>query len=363
MKKAVIIFSFVFIVLTAAFFTGKTYAAGDGEYPSLIVNDEKWYKDAGYPLIERNGDKYVPAELFTMFDYITLTYPDDGNLLLENTLTQDYISVLFNSNAAAVNGEVVENIGVFRNSGVFYIKAESTADALGISYENYVIDDVSGIRFFDENRIFTLSELLKSYTVSDDGNTSSDTQNEADGEENSIKRIFVFCSTEENSDAFFAARDSLENYGIEYTYLVSENTSSDFILKLMAEGGYCLAMPNYSEEESKAETADTIAAYFDSLNSKLKVLTGKNIRYTMTTGDDELDSLLLERGYCAIKPDFDVNGASYPDGIIEEIKMIFTERDYVTLYLGDCWNSERISLLLSEMQNENTDVEIVNFCK
>ncbi len=355
MKKITVLFA-AFIVLTSALLVGRICAAGEDETPTIIVNDEKWYKDAVYPMIERNGDNYVPADLFTMFDYVTLTYPNDGNFMLVNNLTQSYVSVLFDANAAAVNGEVVDNIGVFRNSGVFYMKAESTADALGISYEYYKTDeDESGIRFFDENRIFTLAELLKSYAASSVENTSSE------AETSSVKRIYVFCSTAENSDAFFSARESLDAYDVEYTYLVSAETSDELVMKLMAEGGYFLAMPNYSVGEDNTETADSIAAYFDSLNSELIKLTGKNIRYTMTTGDDELDSLLLDRGYFAVKPDFEVNGASYPDGIIEEIAGIFTQRDYVTLYLEDCWNSERISILLSEMRDERDDIAIVNF--
>lgn len=39
-------------------------------------------------------------------------------------------------------------------------------------------------------------------------------------------------------------------------------------------------------------------------------------------GDDELDAWLLERGYYALKPDYTVNGASYPDGIVEEMRTL-----------------------------------------
>ena len=56
----------------------SAYAAGEKELPTIIVNDEKWYKDTVSPLIVRDGKNYVPAEVFTMLDYISLTYPNDG---------------------------------------------------------------------------------------------------------------------------------------------------------------------------------------------------------------------------------------------------------------------------------------------
>lgn len=44
-----------------------------------------------------------------------------------NTVTRNYISVLFMERAAAMNGEIIENIDVFRDAGVFYLDAEETA--------------------------------------------------------------------------------------------------------------------------------------------------------------------------------------------------------------------------------------------
>ena len=84
------------------------------------------------PLIVRDGKNYVPAEVFTMLDYISLTYPSDGNLFLMNTVSRNYISVLFMERAAAMNGEIIENIDVFRDAGEYYLDAEETAQALGI---------------------------------------------------------------------------------------------------------------------------------------------------------------------------------------------------------------------------------------
>lgn len=340
----------VTVVLTLL--VASAYAAGEKELPTIIVNDEKWYKDTVSPLIVRDGKNYVPAEVFTMLDYISLTYPNDGNLFLMNTVSRNYISVLFMERAAAMNGEIIENIDVFRDAGVFYLDAEETAQALGISYEYYEKGAGKvGIRFYDENMIFSLTELLRSYTESEQNTTNdSPEQNTADNTA-TVKKIYLFCSTPDDSDAYFPARGNLDYYGLDYTYFVSEETSDERIIELAADGGYCLALPEFNSEESKTDTADIIAAYLDSLNTRLKKLTGKVTRYTLTTGDDELDAWLLENGYYALKPDYIVNGASYPDGIVEEIRTLLEERDYVTIFLEDCWNSERMAVLLSEMKS------------
>ena len=340
------------VMVVLAVLVTSAYAAGEKELPTIIVNDEKWYKDTVSPLIVRDGKNYVPAEVFTMLDYISLTYPNDGNLFLMNTVTRNYISVLFMERAAAMNGEIIENIDVFRDAGVFYLDAEETAQALGISYEYYEKGEGKvGIRFYDENMIFSLTELLRSYTESEQSTTNaSPEQNTADNTA-TVKKIYLFCSTPDDSEAYFPARGNLDYYGLDYTYFASEAASDERIIELAADGGYCLALPEFNAEESKTDTADIIAAYLDSLNTRLKKLTGKVTRYTLTTGDDELDAWLLERGYYALKPDYTVNGASYPDGIVEEMRTLLEERDYVTIFLEDCWNSERMAVLLSEMQS------------
>ena len=339
----------------------SAYAAGEKELPTIIVNDEKWYKDTVSPLIVRDGKNYVPAEVFTMLDYISLTYPNDGNLFLMNTVTRNYISVLFMERAAAVNGEVIEDIDVFRDAGVFYLDADETARALGISYEYYDKGDGEvGVRFYDENMIFSLSELLRSYTESEQNTTNNSPAQNTTDNTTTVKKIYLFCSTPDDSDAYFPARGNLDYYGLDYTYFVSENASDERIIELAADGGYCLALPEYNAEESNTDTADIIAAYLDSLNARLKKLTGRVTRYTLTTGDDELDTLLLERGYYAIKPDYTVNGASYPDGMVEEIRTLLEERDFVTVFLEDCWNSERMAVLLSEVQSGESGIQTAN---
>lgn len=54
--------------------------------PTLYHNDDVWYKDNGAPLIKKNGQYYIPIDILTMFDTVTLeTHPQDNLLLYADT--------------------------------------------------------------------------------------------------------------------------------------------------------------------------------------------------------------------------------------------------------------------------------------
>ena len=344
------------LLVLIVIFPSDTFGAEEArKMPSVIVNEDEWYKDAVSPMILRDGEYYVPAEVFTMFGSIAMKNVSDDNLLITNSETGQYMSILFMAQAAAVNGEVLEGIGVFRDNGVYYLEAEVTADALGVSYEYYTSTegDVT-FRLYDENRIFSLEELEKIYSgiEEESGNVllpEEETDADVIGEES--KNIYVLCSTPEDSDSYFPARDNLEYYGVDYTMLLRGDESDERILSALVLGEYGLSLPEYSEHENLADTADEICLMLDSTNAKIKELTGRMSRLTLTTGDDNLDALLLDRGYFALKPDYTVNGASYPNGMIEDIKSVLESSASVTVYLEDCWNSEQMAILLSELED------------
>ena len=171
--KKNILCGFLLIVLILIFPSDTFGAEEETELPSVIVNEDEWYKDTVSPMIMREGKYYVPAEAFAMFGSISMKNASDDNLLITNSETGKYVSVLFMAQAAAVNGEVVEGIGVFRDSGVYYIEAEAAADALGVSYEYYTSEEGKvTLRLYDENRIFSLEELVKIYSGTADESES-----------------------------------------------------------------------------------------------------------------------------------------------------------------------------------------------
>ena len=89
--------------------------AAETDIPSLFCNNEAWYKDGVAPLVMRDGIAYVPAELFELFDSVSVSSPNDNNLLIHNLLDGRYISILFTERRAAVNGTIYENINTFRD--------------------------------------------------------------------------------------------------------------------------------------------------------------------------------------------------------------------------------------------------------
>ncbi len=72
-----------------------------------------------------------------MFDSVTVTVPREDNLLIQNTATGWYLSVLFRDQTAAENGRILENVGVFRDSGMYYVEAVLACRAVGLETELY----------------------------------------------------------------------------------------------------------------------------------------------------------------------------------------------------------------------------------
>lgn len=347
------------MLFSSAVMLSSVSAAENGNVPSIIVNDEKWYKDAVSPLIMRDGKTYVPAQVFTMLDGITVTEVSENGLLIANAETKEYVSILFSERAAAVNGEIIENIGVFRDSGVLYVEAEMTAAALGVNYEYYSVGEENGMYFHDGSSITTLGDMLRSYTEQTDENEDSTVVGEES--EDSVRHIYVFCSTpEDDSEIYFPARGNLDYYGVGYTYLVDDTVSDDALISLAADGGYCLKMPEIGEKSSVEDEADVVSAFLDSVNTRLKRLSLKKTRYLVADCDEEMTALLCERGYIVLRPDFTVNGASYPDAMIKEIENALDSVGYASVYLEDCWNSERMAILLAELIENDETIKTIN---
>ncbi len=328
------------LICTAAVFAlpSDTKAAAE-EIPSLFCNDEEWYKDTVSPLIMRDGVYYIPADLFSMFDYISVTYPNDNNLLIHNTKSGGYISVLFSEQSAAVSGEIHDSVGIFRDDGVYYVDAELVCGAVGLEYEYYTAENGNvSLRVTDENRIFTLEELIGTYFPENE-DIYEDIYIDEEEEEDIVKRIYLLCSSSDGHQLMFPARDNLEYYGLEYTLFLDSSSSEETILSSLADGEYGI----------KADTVDGL----DKLNEKIFRYSRRNSRLTLTTGDAEADRALRDAGYCPIKPDFTVNGATYADGMLTEIIDHLGKYESCTVYLEDCWSSQRMIVLISEIDYKN----------
>jgi len=321
------------MVLCAILFACFTSSAGAGKegIPSLFCNDEEWHKDTVSPLIFRNGKYFIPAGLFSMLTYMDVTNIDDNSLLIYNTQNEKYISVLFKEQSAAINGDIVNNVGIFRDDGVYYIDANLACKAVGLKIEYYTSDSGSvSLRITDDNCIFTMEELIDSY-ISDD----EDIFYPDDNNEDVVKRIYLLCTSPDGRELMFPARDNLEAYELEYTMFLDASSTEETILSSIADGEYGFA-PLSADE-------------LDELNKKVSRYSNRTSRLVLSTGDAEADSILRDRGYCPIVPDFTVNGSTYADGLLVEIIGFLNSKESCTVYLDDYWSSQRLMVLISDI--------------
>lgn len=334
-KKAKTAFLAAILCLEGSVLFTDGAGAAEVRLPSLFCNDEAWYKDTVSPLILRDGEYYIPADLFSMFDYISVTVPKDNNLLIHNTDSGEYISILFDGQSAAVNGDIVEDVGIFRYDGIYYVNADLACEAVGLMNEYYTSEngDVS-LRITDEDKILTLEELIGGYLPDEEELFA-----EEDREEDTVKRIYLLCSSPDGKQLTFPARDNLEFYGLEYTLFLNSSSSADTILSSLANGEYGL----------EADGAESL----DKLNEKIFTYSRRISRLTLSTGDDSADKALRDAGYCTITPDFTVNGGTYADEMLPDIINYLGEHESCTVYLEDCWSSQRMMVLIDEMDYKN----------
>ena len=336
--------STLMIILILALVPASVYADGvysdEGKVPTLFYNDEAWYKDSSSPLVVREGEYYVPAEIFKMFDAVSVTTPTSDNLLICNTETGAYISMLFSSQSAAVNGEIVREVGVFKDSGAFYVNAETVGNAVGIKREYFVAEngDIT-LRLFDSGRKLSLGTLIKNYETEEEDYNEGDT-----GTINVMKRIYILVKSPSNISPEYVAKYRLDEYGLNYTMLLTSQVEIDDVLEAASKGVYGVIPKN----QRRFNGVD-IAAELDGINELFMPYTKRHARITLSTGNKEEDRILENLGYIPIKPDFTVNGSSDAEAVFTEMIAHVTKYGACTILLEDCWNSGRVAELISEI--------------
>ncbi len=291
--------------------------------PSLFHNDEAWYKDSFAPLIKRAGKFFVPAELFGMFDYIEVTSPTDDNLLIYNSDTGAYVSVLFMERRAAVNGNIVTEIDIFRDEGTYYVDTEFICSVVGVNYETYTADNgEESLRLYDGDKIFSMETLAESF-MSEENDFAGDSPNQNGREE---KRLFFLCMADDDNG--YSAKKKLEEYRMKYTAFLREDASADNILSSLLGGEYGLYIDDYTGDVT------------DELNEKIKKLTGKNAHLLLDGRKDPID--ISADGFITVVPDIIVNGTTAAAGVFEKMLSVLEEKGECVVMLEDCWNSTRV---------------------
>ncbi len=316
--------------------------AAETEIPSLFHNDEAWYKDSIAPLVVRDGKHYIPADLCAMFETIAVTMPRSDNLLITNTATGGYISILFPHQSAAVNGKILSSIGVFRDSGIYYVEAEPVCEAVGLTLETVSHKDGTvSMRIHDGSGNFSLERLIQMYLPAE--NIVPDEEEEKDEEQRFVRRIYVLCSTPDIDEPAFPVRQYLDRYGLEYTLFFNEGTVAETALTAYAAGEYGV-FPFDMDEENPAASCDA-------LNDRFWRMTMQHAHLTLSTGKEAVDQALRRGGYLPITADFTVNGASDAEQVLDEMISYLTTHKSCILRLEDCWSSTQMIRLISELSS------------
>jgi len=340
-----------FLRLSAAFFAAVILfgmlavppaVQAEEELPSLFCNDEAWYKDGAAPLVTRTGIHYVPAELFGVFESVSVTAPNENNLLISNTADGRYISILFAARRASVNGKITEEVQCFRDGGVTYVDAVLAAEAVGITAETIVREDGKvSMRLYDGNCLLTTDELLASYLPAETKDEFADLEEE---EELNLKRIFILCR-EPAPDTVPEERalDLLKQYEMGYTLFLTADTSTEALLDAMACGEYGI-LTDKTGEEAVAE--------LNAINESFRKITRCKTHLTMTTGSYESDDHLTRAAYCPAAPDFVVDSTVNADTMFADMLQYLGGHDYCVLQLEDGPQTAQMLRLMNKINRE-----------
>ena len=313
-------------------------AEEENAMPSLIRNDEAWYKDAVEPLLLRGGEVFVPADFFGLFESISYSEPKEGNLLLTNTVTGGYVSILTDDGSSAVNGEIGGKVGVFQDGNVWYVEARPVCTALGLGMETVAeIKGVPSVRITDGNERLSAAMLLAAFTP----DTQTGVRPQTVPEVEPAKRLFIFCTSPEEGTEY-SIEAELERFGMKCTVFLWHDATLPEMLAGQSYGAFGVAT---TDEE------DTAAGLTEA-DRRIREMTGRRTRWTITTQDPEADGALREAGFCPLTPDFTVTSLTALDTMMASLEGTLDVQNEVSVFLTDCWKGTvAVSLLRALLDN------------
>lgn len=307
--------------------------------PTLYHNDDVWYKDNGAPLIKKNGQYYIPIDILTMFDTVTLeTHPQENLLLFADTENGTaYASILYGEQMAAVNGEIVRDVEIFRQNGYYYLHADWICAILGLTAEYG--ENPSGemvLRITNGESRRSLTELTEANRA-DTANTDTPDGTDPDDTDGAPKRIVVYAG------GIHAQWELswLNGCGVEVVYLVDGDTPEEILWQTLLTGECAIAVDS---ADTADEICDGIAA---ETYRRLPVVCG-NLSDAETVA-------AAERGYTVVKPDFVVDSQTNPDTVFRMVVEWLAENDTAVVSVGLDGCSQRMLALLLDYLTENPD--------
>ena len=339
MKRSISLILLTCLLVSVALVS--SVGAADDRVPSIFIGDGDWYKDAKHSLITRGERDYIPVDVFGMFDYVSVTVPKDDNILIHNTVSGEYISILFSNRSAAINGTIMSNMGIFMENETYYVDAKVAADAIGVNFEFTTLESGRRIvRVSDDEAEYSLEDLVNLFLSIEDDYQVDITPPEDDktqsGDSVSQKRIYVLCSQSDTgiNKPLFSANEIMRQYGLSYTLFLYDPSRVEDVIAGSMQGEYGVYISYYGDK--------TVTEAVDEVNASAKNVTHRLTRLTLDVYGGEYPD-----GYHVVTPDFVVNGVLSAKYVYGQITEYFKTHDSCTLYLEDCWNSEQMIILLA----------------
>ncbi len=342
----------VLAVLLMVFLAGQLQGAGY-TVPSLFHNDEAWYKDSVAPLLRKDERYFIPAELLSMFGDMQVSYYDGEENILLSHKDGTYVSLLYEDRSAAVNGQLVNNIGLFRENGYTYVEAEWIAAIfqLTCTYDT----DAEGhtlLRITDGESTRTMEELLRLYreeyaVEAEETKSTAQPEKETNTTEPSPtgKRIYIVTGDNRENPSFVPAEDIIENSGLTCTMFLHPRSSGEKLWTYAYAGKAGLCVDSLAEAEE--------------MNDKLEDLFCRRLELVLPADEDTDREALREAGYVVIEPDFRVDFSTDPDIVYEALCTYMETHDVAIVQVsGDGCSQRMIALLCNLTAGEYCQTEV-----
>ncbi len=329
------------LAVLAAIAIGVGTFANNAVVPTLFHNDEAWYKDSVAPLLVKDGIYHVPADMLGMFSDITVSWHrGEENLLLTHT-DGTYVSVLFSSKTAVVNGLIHENISVFRENGYTYLSGEWIAGIFSLVCEYTQSEDGHMIlRMSDGSASRNMEELLAMYvperTPEETQKTEEDsTEPEQVPEGDGIKRVYIVTGDNYEKQGYIPAEDIVRSSGLVCTMFLHAGSTDEKLREygFWKNSGICAG----SAEEAEA------------VNARLEAMGCRRLELVMPAEETTDRDALRQAGYVILEPDFTVNQTTDPDLLYEELYAYMLENDTAVVRVGWDGCSQRMLALLCNL--------------
>ena len=324
------------VVVSAAI--GVGVLAGGSAVPSLFHNDEAWYKDSVAPLLVKNSVYHVPADMFGMFGDIGISwYREEENLLMTHTDGR-YVSLLFSTRTAVVNGTIQENISVFRENGYTYVDVEWLAGIFSLVCEYAQSEDGRMIlRVADGGAVRSMEDLLSRYAVqyTPEENKEPDAVETEPLPGDGIKRIYIVTDDNYEKLGYVPAEDIVASSGMVCSLFFHAGSSDEKLREhgFFGSGGICAG--------SVAEA--------EAVNARLEKMGCRRMELVLPACDSTDREAFRQAGYVVLEPDFAVTPTTDPDLMYEELYAWMLEKDTAVVRVGWDGCSQRMLALLCNL--------------